>query len=427
MPREDSPYIVGDYWLDKRRDGKSPFWQIATYKPAPSRSVIYRSTHERGLDEAKSAINAFHAHQQARKPQEPADARVVPMLMVYWQERGRNAIKPDQIASSLRQFIGFLMQDEATPNAAVADLTPALFERFRQWRMGPHSYSVPWAGKDYDHTSPGVRGESVQRNVDDIRAAINHAEANGRLPMAPKIAPLESRWRSQARDRVLTLEELGMMYWYTRHFPDQFRLFALMLGTGARPEAAAKFDPARQYVPKRRMLDTQHPDAPVTNKRNQFVPAIRPLHPILTAWAEAGTEPAKSHKTAWRTMRRVLGFGPDVVAKTIRHTVATELYSDASVPERQTSELLGHAGKLARTSKTYAKYRPEHLQDAVRALSTLWLAVSREAARFGADHLLTKPLRGSEITLATKDQDCKDYVRFVMVGADGLEPPTLSV
>lgn len=35
MPREDSPYIVGDFWLDKRRDGKSPdTWQIARYAPA---------------------------------------------------------------------------------------------------------------------------------------------------------------------------------------------------------------------------------------------------------------------------------------------------------------------------------------------------------------------------------------------------------
>lgn len=407
MPRDNSPYIVGDHWLDKRRDGKSPFWQIATYKPG-SRSVIYRSTHTRSLDEAKAEITAFHAKQQARKPQVAEEARVIPVMLVYWEERGQNAIKPDQIASSLRQFIGFLSQDEAGPNAVVSDLTPALFERFRRWRMGPHEYAVPWAGKLFEHASKGVKGESVQRNIDDIRAAILHAEKNRRLPMAPKIEALESRWRSAPRDNLLSYEQLGRIYWYCRHFPEQFRYFAVMLATGARPEAVLKFDPARQYDPRTGLIDTQHPDAPLTKKRNQFIPAIRPLRPVLAKWAKDGAKPAKSRKTAWRTMRRTLGLPAGLVAKDIRHTVATELYSDPSVPERQTSELLGHAGHLARTTKVYAKYRPEHMREATRALTTLWLRVAREARAYAADHMLTKEHRGEQMRVALKGELCKD-------------------
>ena len=50
MGRETSPFIVGDWWLDKRRDGKSPdVWQIASYD-ATSRSICYRSTRRRELD-----------------------------------------------------------------------------------------------------------------------------------------------------------------------------------------------------------------------------------------------------------------------------------------------------------------------------------------------------------------------------------------
>jgi hypothetical protein len=52
MPREDSPHIVGEFWLDKRRDGKSPDkWQIARYDDK-TRSVIYRSTRTGSLDDA---------------------------------------------------------------------------------------------------------------------------------------------------------------------------------------------------------------------------------------------------------------------------------------------------------------------------------------------------------------------------------------
>jgi hypothetical protein len=44
------PLIVGDYWLDKRRDGLSPdIWQVASYA-AKSRSVVYRSTKQRTVD-----------------------------------------------------------------------------------------------------------------------------------------------------------------------------------------------------------------------------------------------------------------------------------------------------------------------------------------------------------------------------------------
>ena len=424
MSRETSPYIVGDYWLEKRRDGKSPFWQIATNK---ARTVVYRSTHQRGLEDAKAVIDAFHAEQQAKRPQAVENAAVIPLLMVYWNERGKKAIKPDQIASSLRQFIGFLMQDEATPSAVVPDLNPALFERFRQWRMGPHEYNVPWAGKDYIHSSPGVRGESVQRNIDDVRAAILHAESNNRLPMVPRIASLEERYRSKARDNLLTIDQLGRIYWYARHFPEQFRYFSLMLGTGARPEAVAKFDPARQYDARRNLIDTQHPDAPLTNKRNQFIPAIRPLRPILLAWAKDGAVPAKSRKKAWRTMRRVLDLPADMVGKDIRHTVATELYANPNVPERQTSELLGHAGNLARTTKVYAKYRPERMRAAVKALATLWLEVSRAAHAFGADHRLTRTHGAEPWRVEKKLAKTPEMLEKKVVGGNGLEPLTLSV
>lgn len=412
MSRDTSPYIVGEHWLDYRRDGKSPgIWQIATYKPG-SRSVVYRSTHTRSLDEAKAEINAHHEAQQARRPQEAHDARVIPVMMVYWQERGQHAIKPDQIASSIRQFMGFLFQDEATMNAVVTDLTPALFERFRRWRMGPHEYNVPWGDKDYAHTSKGVRGESVQRNIDDIRAAILYAEKNRRLPMAPKIENLESRWRSQSRDNLLTYGELGRIYWYAKHFPELFRYIALMLGTAARPEAVAKFDPARQFDSRTGLIDTQHPDAPITNKRNQFIPAIRPLRVVLEAWARDGAKPALSRKSSWRTMRAAIGLSPVTVAKDIRYTIATELYSDPDVPERQIAELLGHAGNLHRTTKRYAKYRPERMQEVAKALTTIWLRVSREARAFRADHLLTKEGRADKIKVAKRGQECQDLCAF---------------
>lgn len=383
MPREGSPFEYKGYWLDKRRDGKSPdIWQIAS----GTRQVKYRSTSERSVEDAKDVLIAYVTELEAKKPQSPDDALAITTLLTYWKEHGSKAVAPQQIASSLRAFIGFLFHDkEAGMNAVVSDLTPAVFVRFREWRMGPHSYSVRWGDKTYDHSSPGVKGESVSRNLDDVRAALNHAETNNRF-LAPKVAAVPKRYRSTPRDRVLTWEEMGMISWYARHFDDFGRYVALLFGTVARPEALAKFSIAQFDG---RNIDLQPIGAPETDKVNPIIPAIRPLRLILNHWH--GTGPVKSRKRAWRTMRRTLGLSDDVVSKTIRHTITTELYTNSLVPDRQLSALLGHLPPVKRTTRKYIHMRPEHMMAAAKALSTIWLRVEREANAYGAVHLLSIP------------------------------------
>lgn len=391
MPREDSPYIVGDFWLDKRRDGKSPdTWQIARYAPT-SRSVIYRSTKQKCLDDAKAIIHDFAERERAKTLQGDEEARVIPLLFLYWDEHGRDVISPDQIASSIRQFIGFLMQDESGVNVTVADLTPNLFNRFRQWRMKPHEYCVPWRGKDYSHKSKGVNGESVQRNVDDIRAAILHHVNNRRLRSAPKIPNVPDKYRSRPRDRVLTIEELGAMFGYARSFPELNQDICLMLSTAARPEAVWLFDPKAQY--KNGLIDLHPPAWLRTKKRNPIIPAIEPMKPILDNWQASAV---KSRKTRWRTMRRMLDLPADILPKTIRHTVATMLRADASVPRDMIEDLLGHRVN-SKTTEVYAKYDPAYMQALLPALTIIFDKVSRAADDWLADHLLTTPKRGRKM------------------------------
>ena len=393
-------YRVGEYWLAKRRDGRSPdIWQITRYDPK-TRSHVYRSTHKRSLDEAKSVIDAFFEQERAKSKQRPDEAKVIPLMMTYWQERGRKNINHDQTARSIRTFIGFLMQDEVTADAVVTDLTPVLFERFREWRMAPHGFTVPWGGKDLPYHSEGVSGDTVDRNINDIRAAINHAEANMRIPFAPKIRMVESRYRNPLRERVMTEDEMARIAWYAYHFPAMFRFVALQMVTSVRPDAAKKFNPRTQYNDRFGLIDLQPEASPRTKKRNAIIPAIRPMRVVLRAWAKDGYKPVASNKTAWRNMRKVLGLSDDVFPKTIRHTIATWLYNDPKVPERQVSEMLGHEGDLRRTSKLYAKYDPNRLSETVEALTTIWMRISRLARRYAADHLLTTGPKGKRIVVA---------------------------
>jgi integrase len=50
-------------------------------------------------------------------------------------------------------------------------------------------------------------------------------------------------------------------------------------------------------------------------------------------------------------MRRALELPADLGATDIRHTMATKRYQNLKVPDRQVSELLGHAGNLSETQR----------------------------------------------------------------------------
>lgn len=391
----DKAYTVGEYWLTKRRDGKAPdIWQIARKHAG---SVVYRSTHARDIDSAKDAIHVFVEKERAKGPQDES-AKVIPQLILYWDEHGKHVVSPAQIASSLRAWVAFLTQHE--PNAAISDINPALIGRFKKWRMGPHEYNVPWGKKDYAHTSKGVSGETVQRNLEDFRAALNYAESNRRIPFMPRIPMMESRHRSKPRDVVIPLPTLGAMLAYSERDRDFNRWLAIMIGTACRPDAALHLDPALQWHGDN--LDLQHPDRPLTKKRNPVIPCIEPLKPYLD-----GAGDAKSRKTAWRTMRRVLDLPASYVPKTIRHTIATEL-RQRGTPLDQIEMLLGHRVG-SRTTNVYAKYDPDLLAKTKVALTTIFEEVQAHAAAWKSDHFLTTPKRGVRLSIDNAPIKAQEY------------------
>lgn len=176
--------------------------------------------------------------------------------------------------------------------------------------------------------------------------------------------------------------------------------------TSVRPEAALKFDPRLQYDDRSGLIDLQPADAPQTKKRNAIIPAIRPMRVVLRAWAKEGPKTVTTRKTAWRIMRRTLGLSDDVKPKTIRYTVATWLYEMEWVPERQISEMLGHTedSRLARTSRIYAKYRPEQMGKVVKGLTMIWMKISRLATAYASDHILTTVGQGGKNIVLAKSE-----------------------
>jgi integrase len=405
MAREAKQFTVGNYWLAKRRDGKSPdIWQIATYSPE-SRSVVYRSTKCRtvDVDAAQAVLRAHEAAERSRaKGQDAKHAELLPHLFNYLRERGPDVKRVDTIKSSFRAWIGFLQQDELGTGARVADVTKNMVARFRRWRMGPHEYKVEWNGKPYGQKSEGVTGETVQRNIEDLRAALNHAEGEGRIT-APKVASVERKYRSSARDRVLSASELGAILGYAKEDIGAWRWICLMIASASRPGPAMAFNPDTQWEGE--ILDL-HPGGIRSDKRNAVVPAIDPIKPVLEAWKKDPHELVKSRRKWWNTMRRVLELPEDVNPYTIRHTVTTWL-DDYGVPGAQISGITGHVpssrGMARTTSRHYLHYNPHDCPQAVEALTVLFNSAQDAARIWLADHRRTTPVRGKPIMLATVD------------------------
>lgn len=405
MPRENSPCIVGDYWLDKRRDGLSPkIWQIAFYSEK-SRSVVYRSTKRRTVEEAEPVLRAYEAEQRSKtQGQDPETAEILPHLFNYVRERGPDVHRLDTVKSSYRAWIGFLMKDKLGTQAVVSDITPGVVDRFRRWRMGPHEWEVEWGGKVFRHKSEGVSGHAVQRNIEDLRAALNYAEGERRIA-APKVPSVAKGHRQGGSAQILSAETIGAIWGYAREDIAIHREIALMLATACRPGAAMAFDPKTQWEGE--IIDLQPKGRTINDKRNAVVPMIEPLRTILSDWKASPHVRVASRKRWWRTARRVLGL-PGVEAYDIRHTVTTML-DTSGVPGAQISGITGHLpssrGMARTTSQHYLHYNPHNAPEALAALTNFYNEVRSHADQWIADHMRTTPVRGKPIMLAARQEN----------------------
>lgn len=404
MPRHDSPFVLGQYWLDKRRDGKSPdIWQIARYDREGSRSIVYRSTKSRQVDEAEEVLRAYDAAERSKdRHQDTAQAPLAPHLFHYLDERGPDVKRLDTIESSFRAWIGFLQQDELGTGAMIADVDRNFVARFRRWRMGPHEWAVEWGGRTFSHKSQGVAAKTVQRNIEDLRAALHHGEANHRF-VAPKVDSVPKNKIKRNPRQPLSLDTLGAIFGYAKSERGFYRELCLMLASGCRPGHAQVFDPAEQWAGE--TIDLQPWREDETDKRAAVLPVIEPLKPVLTDWRESPHDPVKSRKRTWRTMRRALGLPAWAEGYCIRTTVATYL-DEQGAPGGQISGIIGHLpesrGVARTTGKHYLAYDPMNCERAKTLLTELFNEVTQRSEKWASGHFRTTPLRGKPISIAPK-------------------------
>lgn len=265
------------------------------------------------------------------------------VLVRYWQRHAINLPSAEFAKIALRYWSDFW--GEATVSEITAD------------RQRDFVKALADGGK-----APGY----IKRILTVGKAALNHAYREGEVTTVPYILPGED---APPKDRVLTMAESAALWLATEH-PHERMMLALLYGTLARPEAA--LDLRREYVDFSRWLLAQNPPGrKQTRKYRPVVPVASFLRQTLqdapdgplVAWHGKSIA---SFKTAWRAIRKRAGLGQEVVPKTIRHTMATELRA-AAVPEAEIQGMLGHRAYGGRT-EVYAKYRPDYQGEALAAV-----------------------------------------------------------
>lgn len=337
----ERPGQIGDFWLSKRPGSQQ--WCRTWYEAGQTKRSSLATA---DLEQAKLALLKWFQQHGKLSAQAPEKTSVVVVLSRYFERKARGSASEDVAR------VAIALWGEFFAGCTVADLRAPRQREFHAWLRA----------KKKKNGEPFTEGY-IKRLLGVGAAAIAWATKEGELDSAPFILPGVD---GEPRDRVLTVAESKRLWEAARHW-HEYVFLALAYGTLARPEAI--LDLTREQVDFERGLIQQN--APGRKQTKKYRPVV-PLAPILRPWLEnapAGPlvrfhgKPIASFKTSFRRMRAAAGLGTDVVAKTIRHTMATELRANG-VPEAEIQGFLGHRAYGGKT-EIYAKYRPDYLGQAV--------------------------------------------------------------
>jgi integrase len=287
----------------------------------------------------------------------PEAAPIETVLVRYYQRQAMQLASADQARHALKKWSDFF------PGALVSEVTADRQREFVAHLRGQ-----------------GLSDGYIRRTLAVGQAAINRALREGEIASAPRIS-LALAPEGEPRERLLTLTEAASLF--AAADIDHLRIYLLLaFGTAARPAAILELTTfqidcdarlIRLNPPGRRQTKKRRPTLPMCDT---LLPYLRALHPG-PAVAFNGRA-IKSIDTAFDRARDRAGLSKDVTPYTIRHTVAAEMRK-RGVLVWEVSGWLGHTSGY-KTTERYAKFDPDHLGGAVRAIDAyfadLWSAVA---------------------------------------------------
>ena len=331
----------GRFWLSQH--GTSPYWQITWYDRR-RRQTRRISTSEADLGRAEVTLAEHIIKTERPRDANPNEVLLTVPLMDYLEKHATNLPSAQQAFIAGQHLVDFFGE------SLVSEITPDRQEDYVDARRGT-----------------GVADGTIGRELSVLRAALNRAHRRGEMMAVPFIMGLPS---GEPRERWLSQDEVTELF--NSIDLDHLRLFTLVaLNTLARPDAVLDLT-MFQIDFDDRLITLDPPGRKQTKKYRPVVPITNTLLPWLRA-CEGGHlvsfkgRPIKSVKRAFRRAREKAGLGADVTPYTLRHTMATELRR-RGVPPWEVSGMLGHKSSGYSTTERYAKYAPDYLSHATRAI-----------------------------------------------------------
>jgi integrase len=234
---------------------------------------------------------------------------------------------------------------------------------------------------------------AARRELEDLRAAVNHYCKRKRIPC---VAEIELPERGLARERWLTRAEAARLLWAAWRMKQSWkgrdsdratgrhlaRFILIGLYTGSRHTAICSA--AFERTIGRGHIDLDHGifyrAALGMRRTKKRQPPVR-LPPRLLAhlrrWRRLGIsksaviewrgKPIKKINKSFRTARRLAGLGDDVVPHTLRHTCGTWIAISGTAKGRDAAEFLGVTEEVF--DRVYGHHCPDHQAQAVASFS----------------------------------------------------------
>jgi integrase len=285
---------------------------------------------------------------------------------------------PDRYRYSVRHWFQFFEEERRAGRLVrspiIADLTPELQRRFRDWRC-----------------AAGAGGHTISRDLAALRGALSFARKNQRIDRAPYIADVPMHLRGSPRDRVLSFEEIASILDACASKPHRehlVRFIAIELGTAGRPQAVLELTDANIDL-RRNLIDPNQPGRTHARKRRAIVPIARAVRPWVTGITGkliryrvpvrgccSGEQtvsyferPTKSIRRSWGAACREAGVS-GATPKTLRHTMLSWL-AMRGVPAEQRRVFAGHCAQ-GTTARNYEHLSPTHLKNAVQEVDAFF-------------------------------------------------------
>ena len=254
------------------------------------------------------------------------------------------------------------------------------------------------------------------------RAALKRAYKRGELTSVPFIPDIKRDFDKEAqRFRDLDLDEVVRVLIQAAKVPHLLTFCMISLNTLARPDAVRDLSPS-QVDTRRRLIRLNPEGRRQTKKYRPIVPISETLLPWLLEcngprYVLYHGKPVASIKKSFAKAVADAGL-KNVSPYCLRHTMGTELRA-RGVPEWEAKGFMGHKSDTARTTERYARFRPDHLGQAVRAIDAYF--VDLKSAAGGLSDFIFNPVRASSV-LVPKLGFPQSLGN--VVGATGIEPVT---